>query len=691
MSFFSDERAAELRELFFESALEHLQAMNDAGLELEAHPGDEQCVRRVRRAVHTLKGDSAACGFRELSELAHELEDMLTPQHLESRSAVLAEVVLTAADTFHAMLAAYHGNLQPPAGDALRKHMRKLLETPAAACPVQIVARFDWNREERSRIAEAVQRGEGVYHIALSIDPGSQMHAAALQLARMALESCGTVLAMRPEEGDAGEDVRLIEAALSSAQSRDWIARKCQIPAVVTASVVERAGTPPAPSRDLLDLLLESEAQAADASRGGAVWNSETAGEERTPNAPPGAAHPAERTLRVEAGRIDAVLSLVGELIMGKSMLQRSIQEFERRFPKDALCAKLADGLAFQARVLDELQKSVMKIRMVPVEQFFRRVPRIVRDVARKRGREVTLEIAGKNTGLDKGILDQLAEPLTHLVRNAVDHGIESREERLAAGKPERGSLRLNAFQKGSQVVIEISDDGRGIDREKLVRRAIEQEFLTAEGAERLSDTEAFNLVFLPGLSTADAVTEVSGRGIGMDVVHAVLERLKGEVKIQSARGKGTTIELMVPLTLASIPALLFRVADRPYAIPLASVLEITRATGADVHRVENREVIQLRNQTLPLLRLEQQASGRAPAQRFFVVVVSAVERKFGLVVDSMIGEEDLVVKALDQQLGAADLFSGASILGDGTVVLVLNVSAFTGRTAKPAMVGVPA
>jgi two-component system chemotaxis sensor kinase CheA len=687
VSFFSDERAAELRELFFESALEHLQAMNDAGLELEAHPGDEECVRRVRRAVHTLKGDSAACGFRELSELAHELEDMLTPQHLESRSAALAEVVLTAADTFHAMLAAYHGNLQPPAGDALRKHMRRLLEAPDAAGPAEIAARFDWNAEERGRIAEAAQGGKSVYHIALSIDPESQMRAAALQLARMALESCGTILALRPEEGGAAEDVRLIEAALSSAQSKDWIARKCRIPAVVTAIIIEQAGTTPAPSQDLLDLLLESEAQASGASKSGAAWSGETK-EEEIPDGRTAPARAAEKTLRVEAGRIDAVLSLVGELIMGKSMLQRSIQEFERRFPKDALCTKLADGLAFQARVLDELQKSVMKIRMVPVEQFFRRVPRIVRDVARKRGREVTLQIVGQNTGLDKGILDELAEPLTHLVRNAVDHGIESREERLAAGKPERGSLRLNAFQKGSQVVIEISDDGRGIDREKLVRRAIEQEFLTAEGAERLSDAEAFNLVFLPGLSTADAVTEVSGRGIGMDVVHTVLERLKGEVRVQSARGKGTTIQLMVPLTLASIPALLFRVAGRPYAIPLASVLEITRATAADVHRVENREVIQLRNQTLPLLRLDQQASGRAPGQRFVVVVVMAVERKFGFVVDSMIGEEDLVVKALDQQLAAVDLFSGASILGDGTVVLVLNVSAFIGRMARPAMAG---
>jgi two-component system chemotaxis sensor kinase CheA len=538
VSFFSDERAAELRELFFESALELLQAMNEAGLELEAHPGNEESVRRVRRAVHTLKGDSAACGFRELSELAHDLEDMLTPQHLESRSAALAEVVLTAADTFHAMLAAYRGNLQPPAGDALRKHMRKLLEAPAETSPAGIVARFDWSELERGRITEAMRRGESVYHIALSIDLGSQMCAAALQLARMALESCGTILALRPEEGGAAEDVRLIEAALSSAQSRDWIARKCQIPAVVTGMVIEAAGAPPHPSRDLLDLLLESEAQAVGVSKGGAVSSPETGEEGRMPDAPAGAAPPAENTLRVEAGRIDAVLNLVGELIMGKSMLQRSIQEFEKRFPKDALRAKLADGLAFQARVLDELQKSVMKIRMVPVEQFFRRVPRIVRDVARQRGREVALEIAGQNTDLDKGILDALAEPLTHLVRNAVDHGIESRAERLAAGKPERGSLRLNAYQKGSQVVIEISDDGRGIDKEKLVRRAIAQEFLTAEGAEKLSDAEAFNLVFLPGLSTADAVTEVSGRGIGMDVVHTVLERLKGEVRVQSAKSK---------------------------------------------------------------------------------------------------------------------------------------------------------
>src|SRR6202035_1841146 len=281
-----------------------------------------------------------------------------------------------------------------------------------------------------------------------------------------------------------------------------------------------------------------------------------------------------ENILRVDAGRIDNVLNLVGELIIGKSMLQQALSEFSKRFPKEPLRGKFADAMAFQARVLNDLQRSVMKIRMVPVEQLFRRFPRMARDVARQCGRDVELVVSGQDTDLDKGILDAIAEPLTHMVRNAVSHGIESPEERQRLGKPAQGRVRLNAYHEGNQVIVEISDDGRGMDVAKIRLKAVKLGLLQPEEAERLSEAEILDIIFRPGFSTAEQVTEVSGRGVGMDVVQSVLHRLKGTVGVQTQLGQGTTFRLKLPLTLAIIQALLFWVEQRLYAIPLNAVVE---------------------------------------------------------------------------------------------------------------------
>jgi two-component system chemotaxis sensor kinase CheA len=386
-------------------------------------------------------------------------------------------------------------------------------------------------------------------------------------------------------------------------------------------------------------------------------------------------------------------MNLVGELIIGKSMLQRTIVEFEQRFGKDPLRGKFSDALAFQSRVLGELQKSVMKIRMVPVEQLFRRFPRLVRDVGKQLNKDVSLELAGQNTDLDKSILDALAEPLAHLVRNAAGHGIESAAEREAAGKPARGTIRLNAFHEGDQVVIEVSDNGRGLDREKIVQRTVERGILTAEETSRLSNSEVFRLIFMPGFSTADQITEISGRGVGLDVVQNALEGLKGAIELDSEPGKGTKFRLLVPLTLASIQALLFRVGGRLYAVPLASVVEITRITEADVHRMEDHEIFQLREQVLTLVRLSRLVnhSQHEKAGRTFVIVIGTGTRRFGLAVDSLMGEQELVIKALEDALVTSPLVSGASILGDGTVVLILNIPAVLSHLSRIPAVGATA
>ena len=701
MSKAPEERNPELRAIFFESANELLQSLNEAGLELEARPADEEVIRRVRRAVHTLKGDSAACGFQKLSQLAHELEDVLTPQVAQKHSARFAEVVLAAADSFEAMLSAYQRNKRLPSLQTLHGLIRGLLVEPAPAAPAvpvaenpkpaeSVPAAFAWTEYEQLMISEAVHRGEAVYNIALRVDPDSLMRAAAFQLIRNVLHGCGTLIALRPEDNLAAANVEIVEAALSSAQPDAALKKRCHIPSIVSEVRVERAAAAETPEHELLGDLLEAEAAKVVANPAEHAEPGEAA---RSGQAGSAVAAVAESTLRVDSSRIDAVMNLVGELIIGKSMLHRALTEFDQRHARDPVRAKLADALGFQSRVLDELHKCVLKIRMVPVEQLFRRFPRVVRDVAKQCGKDVALEISGQHTDLDKSILDALGEPLMHLVRNAVDHGIEPADERLTAGKPARGTVYLNAYHQGTQVVIEVRDDGRGIDPPRVRQQAVKQGIVKAEEAARLTEQEALNLIFESGFSTASEITEVSGRGVGMDVVRSVLDKLKGTVHISTQKTRGTTFQLRAPLTLASIQTLLFRVGGRLFAVPLSSVVEISRVNEQEIHRIDQREVLRLRDQILTLVRLEHLSRLRAietepKKKKHFVIVIGSAEKRFGLLVDSMVGEEELVIKALPSDIVASDLVSGASILGDGTVVLILNVPAVLSRLSRSVPLG---
>jgi len=693
----SDDRGSELRALFFESANELLQALNEAGLELEARPTDEEVIRSVRRAVHTLKGDSAACGFNKLSEIAHELEDVLSPQVGKEKGTGLAEIVLAAADTFEAMLSAYQRQTEPPSVDGLRAMIRNLLAGPADKTAANAgngesgKARFEWSEYERLMISEALHRGETVYNVALRIDPNSMMRAAAFQLIRNVLHGCGTVIALRPEDNAAAATAEIVEAALASGAAEDLLRQRCRIPSIVTEVWVERAAAANAADHELLGELLEAQAEKIATAT---TDQEDTTGAGKNGGASSAVAAVAESMLRVDAARIDAVMNLVGELIIGKSMLHRALSEFDQRHSRDPVRAKMAEALAFQSRVLDELHKSVLKIRMVPVEQLFRRFPRVVRDVAKHCGKDVALELIGQHTDLDKGILDSLAEPLMHIVRNAVDHGIEAADERLASQKPVRGTIVLRAYHQGTQFVLEVKDDGRGIELSRIRKHAVEKGLYKQADIDRLPDSEVLNLIFEPGFSTASEVTEVSGRGVGMDVVRTVLDRLKGTVHVFSQPGKGTTIQLRAPLTLASIQTLLFRVGGRLFAVPLSSVVEITRITDMEIHRVDQREVLRLRDQILTLVRLNRldriHAVDELPEKKKknFVIVIGAAERRFGLLVDQMVGEEELVIKALPSDIVASDLVSGASILGDGTVVLILNVPAVLSRLSRATPLG---
>jgi two-component system chemotaxis sensor kinase CheA len=693
----SDERMAELRELFFESAQELLQALNDEALKLEKHPGDSEIVRSIRRVVHTLKGDAAACGYRELSEVAHELEDALALESAATHT-TLAEVAFTAADLFSAMLASYRKRSRLPSRDPLRKMVKKLTQAPGskpgARKKAAVTAKtLGWTEYEKLAVQKAQENGKFVYHVQAQIDPHCAMPIAGRQLVQNALATVGEVLAARPEATSSAAS-KQAEFLLATEKTANEVTAKCQIPTIVAGVKAdllpgEVAAAPKRASRRVpaeaeLDAIVSGESVPAESQAVPEEASVETTAQPHLT--------PAENILRVDAERIDSVLNLVGELIIGKSMLQQALNEFSKVYPRDALRGKFADAMAFQARVLNDLQRSVMKIRMVPVEQLFRRFPRMVRDVARQCGKEVELMLSGQDTDLDKSILDAIAEPLTHLVRNAIGHGLEPAAERQKAGKAAIGTIRLGAYHQGNQVIVEVSDDGRGMDAERIKAKAVELGFATREDVARLSETEALDFVFRPGFSTAEEVTEVSGRGVGMDVVQSVLHRLKGTVHIETHAGLGTTFRLKLPLTLAIIKALLFQVERRLYAIPLNSVMEIARTREAEVHQVDHYEVLQLRNQVLPLVRLGRprvEGPERA-SNKLFVLVISVGERKFGLIVDELEGEEELVIKALDDHAVSTDLVSGASILGDGRVVLILNLSAVVEHFARmrPAVAG---
>jgi two-component system, chemotaxis family, sensor kinase CheA len=613
--------------------------------------------------------------------------------------------VLIAADTFSSMLSAYRGNMQPPSGEELHRQITALTSKPVVTtngnhAPYKLQGRFAWSEYERMVIGEALKKGDSVLNVALGIDPHCPMRGAAMQLIRNVLQECGRLLAIFPDQSTVTNDLDVVEAAIASEHDPEWIKKKCRIPAVIADIVVELViPQPEDPSEDLLNLLddearEEEELSAADdevnpsgpvrqGSQGTESASQLAAAAPAVEPQPTPPANVAETVLRVDAERIDSVLNLVGELVIAKSMLHQTMNEFDKRHTKDPLRYKFADAMAFQARIINDLQKSVMKIRMVPVEQLFRRFPRLVRDVAKSCRKDVNLILSGQDTDLDKSILDMLAEPLAHLVRNAVDHGIESAEERIKLGKPAQGAVRLDAYHQGNQIVIEVGDDGRGIDKARLTAKAVECGVIGASDAAIMSESEVLNLMFHPGLSTAQQVTNISGRGVGMDVVKSVLDRLKGTIGIETEAGKGTTFYLKVPLTLAIIKALLFSVGDRVYAVPLVSVVEITRARQSDIHVVDHNDVIQVRNQVLPLVHLSILANQPKSKKRMFVVVVSLGDRQFGLVVDRLIGEEELVIKALDDHLVATDLVSGASILGDGTVVLILNLASVITRLSK--------
>ncbi len=383
-----------------------------------------------------------------------------------------------------------------------------------------------------------------------------------------------------------------------------------------------------------------------------------------------------ESTIRVDVERLDNLMNLVGELVLGRNRLAQIVSNIRLAGGLDAEHQELVDTTTQIDFITAELQNAVMKTRMVQIGRIFNKFPRLIRDLSREFQKEIELITEGEETELDKSVIEEISDPLVHLIRNAVDHGIETPEEREKLGKPRKGHVYLRAGHEGNHIVIEIEDDGKGIDPEKIKAKAVEKGIITADEAREMSTTEAYNLIFMPGFSTAQKLTSVSGRGVGMDVVKTNITKLNGMIAVQSEVGKGTRFVLKLPLTLAIIQGLLVRVADEIFAVPLSSVIEVVRTTKEDVNSIKGEEVIRLRDSVLPLIHVKDVygVPGEARDDRFYTVVVGIGNRRYGLIVDEMLGQKEIVIKPLGAYLENTPGIAGSTILGDGRVIMILDI-----------------
>ena len=387
-------------------------------------------------------------------------------------------------------------------------------------------------------------------------------------------------------------------------------------------------------------------------------------------------ATPVEQTIRVDVSRLDSLVNLVGELVLSRNMLSQIAGELENKFENEYLVEQLLVATNSIGMNTTELQLAIMKTRMIAIGKVFNKFPRVVRDIARDTGKEIELIISGEETELDKQVIESIGDPLLHMIRNSCDHGVETPDVRLAKGKPRMGTVNLSAYHEGNHVVIEIKDDGAGMDPNKLKRKAIEKGVITVDEANSMDDKQAFALIFKPGFSTAEKITNISGRGGGMDVVRTNIEKLNGIITIDSKIDEGSTFYLKLPLTLAIIQALLVEVAGETFAIPLASVVETVRITNEEIHSFEGREVLKLRDRVLSLIRLDEAfALDELEQDEIYVVVVALAEKQLGFIVDKLIGQEEIVIKSLGDYLGGNPGIAGATITGDGRVRLILDVA----------------
>lgn len=660
--------------LFLEEAAEQLRVLSDGLLRLERE-GDAQLIQALFRAAHTLKGSSATIGHTRMASLTHAMESVLD----NVRNGALApdshviDALLAAVDVLNVLNEEVETRTESGVGiEASIAQLQAIAGRKQAAAP----------KRTAPVAAAAAPAGEHGYEVEVTVDPRSDWPAVRAYQALMELAALGTVVSSTPSEQElqSGEGGQTLTVTLNSPRDAEALCA-----AVAAVSEIVNAEVRPLPASG--DRRHEArEAPAAGDSEADDRRRIDLGPEMRGASAEEQLAVAGERMARlsrmvkVDIGQLDEMLNLVGELVIDRGRLAQAMRDLDQRHGGSAALEHLADVAQHLARLSDEMQDRVMKFRLLPVESVFNRFPRMVRDLARKSGKAIRYETEGGDTGIDRSVIDELADPLLHLIRNAIDHGVEPPDERAAAGKPEEATILLSAAHVENQIVVEVRDDGRGIDPAKMRAAAVRKGLLSQEVADRLDDEDAINLIFMPGFSSAAQVTDVSGRGVGMDIVRTNIEKVNGSVSVRTELGAGTAFTIRLPLTLAIIRALLVRVGEAIFTVPLSTVQETLRIRSEAIHTVQGREVVTVREHTLPLLRLSDlfgRRDRRVQAENgewAYVVSVRSGRAELGLIVDGFVGEQEVVIKSIDTTLGDTEGIAGATILGDGSVSMIVDV-----------------
>jgi two-component system chemotaxis sensor kinase CheA len=642
---------ARYAELFLTESQDNLSAINHALLELERTPTAREPVGALFRAVHTVKGMSATMGYTTVAELAHEMETLLDLVRRGERevNASLMDTLFAAADTLEQVIEASVGG----GGDEFDARAMiaslKAAATPNAVAPSTPPPRASKSKKKKAAAAVAEAPTPGAVTVHVSLEPGTPMPGVRAYLAIERARTLGTVASTTPdaaamEREDFDGTFRIV---LQTEATDTDIAQTLHAAGYVGSVRVERAGGP---------------STVGDHKPNGNGANAASAG--RASELTPALRH---RHIRIDLHRLDTLMNLIGELVITRGRLQQLSSTIND--------PALTETVTQASRLVADLQDGIMTSRMVPVWQVFDRFPRVVRDAARALGKRVDFVVDGQEIELDRSLLDEIGDPIIHLLRNAIDHGLETPDERTRAGKSPTGRLQLTAARDRSAVVIRVTDDGRGIDRDRVLARAQETGLIEA-GKNDLTDDEIIKLIARPGFSTAREVTDISGRGVGIDVVHTRVRALGGTVDIKSAKGKGTSITVRLPVTLAIVRALLAKVGDETYAIPMTHVNETAHLELGTIRQVRGRDVLVLRNDVLPLLHLRDLVRlPRRDAGGGQVVVLEVADRRAGMVVDELTGQQEIVIKPFDAVKDGLSVFSGATILGDGVPALILDVS----------------
>lgn len=689
-------------EIFIDESEEHLQTLSDCIMVLEKEPDNKDTINEVFRAAHSLKGMAGTMGFKRMQHLTHDMENVfqeVRSDHIKVTSGMI-DLLFKCLDA----LEGYVDNIKSTSdegtedNEVIIKELNDFIaktegaeetgntETSEAkeAAPESTQEekagqeKIELTNDEKKAIREAESNGQHIYVMTVYIQKDCLLKAARAFLVFKAVEDFGQILVYRPSSQDIEDEKFEFEFSffLASEESEDKI--------VAVAKAVSEIEKVDAEEIHLDEYVKEAEAQEeqqakeATAEQKEAPAEAPKAAEKKAPvanakkqtNAKPVTG----RTVRVDIEKLDALMNQVSELIIAKNSLVSISSNESGEYQNQSF----HEQIEYLERITTNLHESVMKVRMVPIESVVNKFPRMIRDLSRKLGKKMELYMTGEDTELDRTVVDQIGDPLQHLLRNSADHGLEDNATRVERGKPEVGSIFLKAFQEGNNVIIEVGDDGNGIDVAAVRDKAVERGVITAEQAENMSQKEIINILFLPSFSMAKKITDISGRGVGLDVVKSNIEALGGDVEVRTQLGEGTTFIVRLPLTLAIIQALMVEIRDEKYAIALGSISNIESIPVNEIKYVQAQEVIHLRGAVIPLIRLDQvldMEEKQEEPENLTVVIVKKGDSLAGLVVDNLIGQQEIVIKSLGKYINNNKIISGATILGDGEVALILDVN----------------